>query len=65
MEKITEFADWATESLNMSETFVYPDFVEHEKPDSDYIAKAKPALEQRIVLAGYRLADLVISIYKP
>ena len=49
----------------MSEKLVYPAFVEHVKPDDDYIKKARPALEERIVLAGWRLADLVISIYKP
>ena len=64
-EKITSFADWANESLAMSEELVYPAFVEHVKPDDDYIEKARPALEERIVLAGWRLADLVISIYKP
>lgn len=63
-EKVTAFGQWAQESLQMSEQLVYPGFIEHEKPDDEYLAKAKPALEARIVLAGYRLADLVIAIYK-
>ena len=62
-EKVTAFADWATESLVMSEQLVYPTFVEGKKPDQAYIDMAKPQLEARIVLAGNRLADLISSIY--
>ena len=47
----------------MAETLVYPGFVNGEFPSNDYLDKARPALESRVVLAGNRLADLLISIY--
>ena len=65
LAKITDFSVWAHESFEMSATLVYPNFVYDTKPDADYIASAKPALEQRVVLAGNRLAKLVEAIYSP
>ena len=62
-EEVTDFSKWAHESFQMSETLVYPGFVENQKPGKDYLAKARPAMEERLTLAGVRLADLIIDIY--
>jgi len=39
------------------------DFVEGQDPDQDYIDKAKPALEEHMMLAANRLAALMVDIY--
>ena len=39
------------------------DFVEGEDPDQEYIDKALPILEERLMFGGARLAALMVYIY--
>lgn len=58
-----DFDEWAAESLTLSETFVYPDFVEGEDPDQDYIDAGLATLEQHMMNGASRLAALIEDIY--
>lgn len=61
--KAQDFNGWAKESLEMAETFVYPNFVSGEDPDQAYIDAAKPVCEKSLIVAGARLAALMVNIY--
>lgn len=50
--------DWANEGVKLAETFVYTT-PEDQLPSSDYMTKGKEIAEQRVALAGYRLANLL------
>lgn len=52
---------WAAESLKISKEVVYVNDKENVALSADYIAKAKPIAEKRIVQAGTRLANLLSS----
>ena len=54
---------WATESLTIAKSTVYPDFVEHVLPTDEYEAAAKPIIEERLMFGGARLAALIEEIY--
>lgn len=43
--------------------FSFIDFVEGEDPDQEYIDKALPILEERLMFGGARLAALMVYIY--
>lgn len=61
--KSGQFSVWAQEGQDMASEFVYPDFVEGQDPDQAYIDKAKPVLEEHMMLAANRLAALMVDIY--
>jgi len=50
--------DWAEESLGYDKSFVYS-LKEGSTPSPEYIKQAQTIAEQRITLAGYRLAGLL------
>lgn len=50
--------DWAQESLTIAKNFVY-NAAEQSTPSAAYIAAGKKIAEQRVALAGYRLAALL------
>jgi len=52
---------WAAESLKISKEVVYVNDKENVELSADYIAKAKPIAEKRIVQAGTRLANMLSS----
>jgi hypothetical protein len=54
---------WAAESLDLSESTVYPGVVVNQPLSDAYLAKAAPAAEQRIVYGGRRLAEQIKYIY--
>ena len=73
-----DFDTWAQESYDMAKDYVYKGkfhlfaiwhlcarlgFVENEIPDQEYIDRAIPVLEERMVYAGARLAALMVDIY--
>lgn len=52
---------WADESFQLSSTFVYPKAHENQKLSDDYVKQGNEIAEKRIVLAGHRLANLIMS----
>jgi len=62
--QITDVQGWANESLAIAKSTVYADIVQYEWPSDEYIENGKVAAEKRIAQGGYRLADLITSIYQ-
>ncbi|MCZ2390626.1 MAG: S1/P1 nuclease [Acidobacteria bacterium] len=58
-----DFAKWKAESLDIATTFVYRNIEFFKKPSDDYRQKAFRISEERIALAGYRIADLFNSAF--
>lgn len=56
--------DWAQESHELARSVAYDGIRENDYPSSDYKARGSDAAKERIVLAGYRLAILLNSIFK-
>ncbi|MFN2500470.1 MAG: S1/P1 nuclease [Pyrinomonadaceae bacterium] len=53
------FEDWIKESLSTAQTDVFsPDLKRFEMPSSGYKKKAFKVAQERLALAGYRMADL-------
>jgi len=61
--------DWATESYEITTSFVYKGITENTTLPADYVSKGLDICEQRIVLAGNRLATLLqtldLNVYLP
>lgn len=57
------FSEWAQEGEQISESFVYPDFVDGEDPDQDYIDAGMPIIKKHMMLGANRLAALMVDIY--
>jgi len=57
------FQQWATESLQAAQTYVYADFTEHVMPSDDYISSRLAVAQDRLSYGGSRLAALVADIY--
>lgn len=51
--------DWAKESYAIASTFVYKGITEDEELPDDYKAKGKAIAEKQLVIAGYRLYNLL------
>lgn len=54
--------EWARESRRLSESFVYQ-LPEDSRPSKDYHAKGIQIMEERLALAGYRLAHTLNTLY--
>lgn len=54
--------DWANESFQIAKDFAYQT-PQGKKPSAAYQAKGQQYVEQRIALAGYRLANMLNTIY--
>lgn len=52
-------AAWARESLRLAQTFVYKEIKPWTQPKENYITQGKEMADQRLVIAGYRLANLL------
>lgn len=57
------YENWAEESYQLAQSFVYEGIQEHQKPSDEYIKDGIVLSRMRIALAGYRLADLLREIY--
>jgi hypothetical protein len=55
-------AAWARESLRMAQTFVYKEIKPWTQPSDNYITQGKDMVDQRLTIAGYRLANLLNMI---
>lgn len=51
--------DWAKESNVIASTFVYKGITEDEELPDDYKAKGKVIAEKQLVIAGYRLYNML------
>jgi hypothetical protein len=58
-----DYMGWATESYDIAKNYVYPGFTTGQVPSTNYDDLAKPILEQNMMLAGARLANLIEVIY--
>lgn len=56
--------DWAQEGFELCRDFVYVGIKENEAIPTDYEEKAKVIVRKRLALAGYRLANRILSIYQ-
>lgn len=54
--------EWARESRRLAESFVYQ-LPEDSRPSKDYHAKGVEIMEERLALAGYRLANTLNTLY--
>lgn len=60
--QVVDPAKWADESHQLARTVAYA-LPENSKPSNEYTAKAQATAQRRITLAGYRLAQVLNSIY--
>ena len=59
-----KFADWTAESLKISQTDVFSaDLVRFQEPSDKYRKKALKISEERLTLAGYRMAELLNAAF--
>lgn len=58
--------EWYTEGLELSKSVVYSNGLdyEHPTPSEEYLKAGQAAAELQIVKAGYRLANVLIEVYK-
>lgn len=56
-------AVWAKDSFEKSENFVYSDITENAKLPADYVKNGVSIAEKQIVIGGFRLAHVLMSIY--
>lgn len=54
--------EWASESRRLAESFVYQ-LPEDSRPSKDYHTRGVQIMEERLAIAGYRLAHTLNSIY--
>ena len=52
------------ESLRICQNFTYPYLADTDQLDEAYTAEAYEVSKKRITLAGYRIANTVMSIYE-
>jgi hypothetical protein len=52
---------WVQDSFNISKNFVYQ-VPENGTPSADYVWQGQKIVSQQLVLAGYRLADLLNNL---
>ena len=64
VETNTTFMDWAMESHRYVTDFVYEGIKFGEMLPDWYLAKGRTIVNERLILAGYRLANLIVNIYE-
>lgn len=64
MGKIIDPAVWAQESFRIAQNTTYPYILTTNKLNSEYTNLVYETCKKRITLAGYRLANYAISIFK-
>jgi hypothetical protein len=60
--KNTDFSDWAQESHDISQHFVYPGITYEGTPSQEYLDTAFKIIKRRIALGGYRLAQIFKAV---
>lgn len=61
LKKNSSFKDWLDESQDIAIRYVYDKIIEYKQPTPEYDKLNWPILEKQLVLAGYRLADVLIN----
>lgn len=56
---------WAQEGLSVAQNVVYSGIVRSNTPSGAYLSTAQSTTEERLALAGHRLADLLNTILAP
>ena len=51
--------DWMNESVIAAKKYVYPGITANQAPSDQYLTQGKQVCEERLALAGYRLAGLL------
>jgi len=64
LKQIPDFMEWAKDSNGLAKSVCYEGIHKNTAPSSQYIAKAKKLTDERLALAGHRLADLLELICK-
>lgn len=64
MTKYSTVEQWSDESFELVKSFLYKNLKQFDPLPSTYLKEGAEMVQKRLVLAGYRLADLVIEIYK-
>ena len=54
---------WAEESNKISEEVVYADIKSGDTPSEEYLARGRKVVNEQLVVAGYRLADMMMQLY--
>lgn len=54
---------WAQESHEISEKIVYDSIEPDSKPSDEYISRGREVVNEQLVVAGYRLADIMMSLH--
>jgi hypothetical protein len=57
------FLAWANESFDLAKDYTYPTVEVNEPLSDEYLAQAEEILKTNIMYAGYRLNNLLQSIY--
>ena len=61
--KLTKAADWAAESHQVAIDAVYDGITPGAKPSENYISRGRKVVDEQLVVAGYRLADIIVEAY--
>lgn len=61
--KILDNRVWATESNEIAEKVVYADIQPNEAPSEEYLARGRRVVDEQLVVAGYRLADMMMELF--
>ena len=61
--EITSVKDWAYESTKLSLKYAYKGIKPGDKPSMEYIKKGQELIDEQLAVAGYRLADVLISVF--
>lgn len=57
--------DWAQEGVGLAQTVSYVGITQNSTPSTNYLNTATATTEQRMALAGHRLADLLNAVLAP
>lgn len=58
-------AEWAKESFLIAQNTTYPFMMKNSVATEEYTNLVHETSKKRITLAGYRLANFVMSVYNP
>lgn len=56
--------EWSKESFTLAVGVCYQNIQPHSEPSAQYIQQAQPIIQRRLAMGGYRLANLLNSIFK-
>jgi hypothetical protein len=60
--KILDGRIWADESNQIAEKYVYNGITSGSTPSNEYIVRGRNVINEQLAVAGYRLADLILSL---